>query len=239
MQTSSGEYWVICLPYSRRLCYHFNIFACIYCETVTARLQMASQREQELLTLADQQGILRARQLAEHGIARVYLQRLVDKGRLERIGRGLYRSPQAEVSLHHSLAAAAQRTAEGIVCLLSALTFHELTTQLPHAVWLALPPGKAAPRSDYPPLQVVHVSGRAFQAGVEEHVIDGIAVPIYGVAKTVADCFKFRNRIGVDVAVESLRQCLAERRCTVDELLHYAAICRMTKVMRPYMEALV
>jgi predicted transcriptional regulator of viral defense system len=200
---------------------------------------MNSPKEQELLALVEQQGILRARQLADHGIARVYLQRLVDRGKLERIGRGLYRSPQAEVSLHHSLAAATQRTPEAVVCLLSALAFHELTTQLPHVVWLALPPGKAAPQPDYPPIQVVHVSGRAFQAGVEEHIIEGVAVSIYGVAKTVADCFKFRNRIGVDVAVESLRQCLAERRCTVDELLHYAAICRMTKVMRPYMEALL
>ena len=200
---------------------------------------MASPKEQELLALVVQQGILRARQLADHGIARVYLQRLVDRGKLERIGRGLYRSPQAEVSLHHSLAAAARRTPEAVVCLLSALAFHELTTQLPHVVWLALPPGRSPPQPDYPPIQVVHVSGRAFQAGVEVHPIEGVAVPIYGVAKTVVDCFKFRNRIGVDVAVESLRQCLAERRCTVDELLHYAAICRMTKVMRPYMEALL
>lgn len=200
---------------------------------------MNSPKEQELLALVEQQGILRTRQLADHGIARVYLQRLVDKGMLERIGRGLYRSPQAEVSLHHSLAAAAQRTPEAVVCLLSALAYHELTTQLPHVVWLALPLGKAAPQPDYPPIQVVHVSGRAFQAGVETHPIEGVAVRIYGVAKTVVDCFKFRNRIGVDVAVESLRQCLAERRCTVDELLHYAAICRMTKVMRPYMEALL
>ncbi len=200
---------------------------------------MNSPKEQKLLALVEQQGILHARQLADHGIARVYLQRLVDKGKLERIGRGLYRSPQAEVSLHHSLAAAAQRTPEAVVCLLSALAFHELTTQLPHVVWLALPPGRSPPQPDYPPIQVVHVSGRAFQAGVEAHVIEGVIVSIYGVAKTVADCFKFRNRIGADVAVESLRQCLAERRCTVDELLHYAAICRMTKVMRPYMEALL
>ena len=200
---------------------------------------MTSDKEIELLALVDQHGILRARTLAEHHIARSYLQRLVDKGELERIGRGLYRRPDADLSLHHSLAAVARRVPEGVVCLLSALAFHELTTQLPHAVWLALPPRKALPQPDYPPLQVVRVSGRAFREGVEEQVIEQVPVRIYGVAKTVVDCFKFRNKVGVDVAVESLRQCLGERRCSVDELLHYAAICRMTKVMHPYMEAML
>jgi predicted transcriptional regulator of viral defense system len=200
---------------------------------------MTSDRYTQILQLVDQQGILRAQALAGHGIPRVYLQRLLARGELERIGRGLYMRPHAEVSLYHSLATVARHVPVGVVALLSALAFHELTTQLPHAVWLALPPGRSAPRIPYPPLQVVHFSGQALTAGVEEHTIENVAVPIYGVAKTVADCFKFRNKIGVDVAVESLRQSLHERRCSIDELLHYAAICRVAKVMQPYLEALV
>jgi predicted transcriptional regulator of viral defense system len=200
---------------------------------------MSPDRYRHILQLVDQQGILRTRDLAAHDISRVYLQRLVERGDLERIDRGLYRRPQAEVSLYHSLATVARRVPAATVCLLSALAFHELTTQLPHDVWLALPQGMGAPQLAHPPLRVVRFSGKALSAGVEEHLIENVPVRIYGVAKTVTDCFKFRNKIGVDVAIESLRQCLAERRCTIDELTHYAAINRMTRVMRPYLEALV
>lgn len=198
---------------------------------------VSNSTERRALDLVREAGVLRPRDLEEHGIARQYLRRLRDKGLLERPSRGLYTLPEAEVTEHHSLAEASKRVPNGIICLLSALRFHELTTQLPAEVWLALPPGAWTPKADHHPrLRVVRFSGQALTTGVEERVIDGVPVRIYGPAKTVADCFKCRNRIGVDVAIEALRDCLAQRRCSIDELWRYAKICRVASVMRPYLE---
>jgi predicted transcriptional regulator of viral defense system len=127
---------------------------------------------------------------------------------------------------------------KGVVCLLSALRFHELTTQAPFEVWLAIGEKAWRPRVDYPPLRVVRFSAAALASGVEQHQIEGVTIPVFSPAKTVADCFKYRNKIGLDVAIEALRECWGSRRCTMDDLWKYAKVCRVQNVMRPYLESI-
>ena len=150
----------------------------------------------------------------------------------------MYVLPDAEYMHHLSLAQACARVTHGIVCLLSALQFHGLGTQNPERVWMAIHPKSARPRIDYPPLHVVRFSGLALSEGVEEHRTSDGLIRVYSVAKTVADCFRYRNKIGLDVALEALRECRRERRATLDELWHYATIDRISTVMRPYLEAI-
>ena len=195
-------------------------------------------RTQQILEIVAEEGILRPRDLDAHGIPRIYLSRLCEHGLLDRVGRGLYVLPDADVSEHHTLAEAGKRVPHGVVCLLSALRFHGLTTQSPSEVWLAIGNKAWRPQVDYPPLRFVRFSERTLEAGVEEHSIEGVLVRIYNPAKTVADYFKYRNKIGLDVALEALRDCRRQRRCTNDDLWHYAKICRVANVMRPYMEAI-
>jgi len=194
-------------------------------------------RNRQILEIAEQVGVLRPRDLDAYGIPRIYLSRLCDHGRLQRVGRGLYVLPSADVSEHHTLAEACKRVPHGVVCLLSALRFHGLTTQSPFEVWLAIGSKVWRPKVDYPPLRLFRFSARALEAGVEEHSIEGVSVRVYNPAKTVADCFKYRNKIGLDVALEALRDCRRQRKCTNDELWRYAKTCRMANVMRPYLEA--
>jgi predicted transcriptional regulator of viral defense system len=191
-----------------------------------------------LINLAQSQGLLRSCDLAPMGIPRVSLTRAVRHGQLERVGRGLYGLPGREVSANGSLAEVARRVPKGIVCLLSALRFHGLTTQAPFEVWLAIENKSIAPKLDYPPLRVVRFSGAALTEGVEEHVVDGVNVRVTGVAKTVADCFKYRNKIGLDVALEALREAWREKRMTSEDIWRNAKVCRVANVMRPYLESL-
>jgi predicted transcriptional regulator of viral defense system len=162
----------------------------------------------------------------------------VRQGLLQRVGRGLYAIPDRPVSEHGALAEVARKHPQAIVCLLSALRVHELTTQSPFEVWLAIPNKSRAPKSDYPPLSIVRFSGAALTEGVEEHVIDSVPVRVTNVARTVADCFKFRNKIGLDVALEALQEAWRVKSVSMDELWHFASLCRMSNVMRPYMESL-
>jgi predicted transcriptional regulator of viral defense system len=192
-----------------------------------------------LIAIAKKRGLVRPRDLASHRIPRVYLRRLVEKGILQRVGRGLYMFHGQEVTEHHALAEAAKRVPRGVVCLLSALQFHGMTTQSPFEVWLAIDPRARNPRSDYPPLRIVRMSERARTAGIMERRIEGVPVQVYEPAKTVADCFKYRNKIGLDVAIEALRSFLRGRRGTVDDLTRFAMICRVWNVMRSYLEAMV
>ncbi len=192
----------------------------------------------KLIDLVRNRGLIRPRDLAPLGIPRVSLTRAVRRGELERIGRGLYGLPGRPVSAHGSLAEVARRVPKGVVCLLSALRFHGLTTQAPFEVWLAIENKAIAPKLDYPPLRIVRFSGAALTEGVEEHVVDGVTVRVTGVAKTVADCFKYRNKIGLDVALEALREAWREKRMTSDDLWRYAKVCRVANVMRPYMDSL-
>mgnify|MGYP005818481965 CR=1 FL=1 len=194
--------------------------------------------DERLIDLLRSRGLVRPCDLAPLGIPRVSLTRAVRRGQLERIGRGLYGLPDRQVSAHGSLAEVARRVPKGVVCLLAALSFHELTTQLPFQVWLAIDNKAATPKLHYPPLRLVRFSGAALTEGVEEHVVDGVTVRVTGVAKTVADCFKYRNKIGLDVALEALREAWNAKRMTSDEIWRYAKICRVANVMRPYLESL-
>lgn len=198
---------------------------------------MASSH-QKVLDLAAERGLIRPRDLTERGLPTVALTRLVRHGRLQRVGRGLYSLPDRPVSEHNALAEVARKHPQAIVCLLSALRFHDLTTQSPFEVWLAIPNKARAPKMDYPPLRIVRFSGAALTRGVEDHVIDGVPVRVTSVARTVADCFKFRNKIGLDVALESLQEAWRAKRASMDELWRYATLCRVANVMRPYMESL-
>jgi predicted transcriptional regulator of viral defense system len=193
---------------------------------------------ERLINLARSQGLIRPCDLAPLGIPRVSLTRAVRRGQLERVGRGLYGLPGREVSAHGSLAEVACRVPKGVVCLLSALRFHGLTTQAPFEVWLAIENKSLAPKLDFPPLRIVRFSGDALTEGVEEHVVDGVTIRITGVAKTVADCFKYRNKIGLDVALEALREAWQEKRMTSDDIWRSAKICRVANVMRPYLDSL-
>jgi predicted transcriptional regulator of viral defense system len=199
---------------------------------------MPQTRTDRLLALADERGILRAKEVEAEGIPRQYLSRLVDRGDLVRIGRGLYQRPGHEVTTHHSLAVAAKRVPRGTVCLLSALRFHDLTTQSPFDVWLSIGHKDRKPTVDAVSLRIVRMSGDSRTEGAQEHEIEGVPVPVYEPAKTVADCFKYRNRIGLDVALEALRD-FSEKEGSIDALWHYAGICRVQTVIRPYMEAIV
>ncbi|MET0464560.1 MAG: type IV toxin-antitoxin system AbiEi family antitoxin domain-containing protein [Chitinophagaceae bacterium] len=199
---------------------------------------LGQSKTQALLNLIRKQGVVRSVDLRPHCIPREYLSRLHKEGVLERASRGVYYLPDTELTEHHSLAEAIKIAPRGIVCLLSALQFHELTTQSPFEVWLALDRKAHRPAGDGVPLHVVRFSGRALTVGVEEHLIEGIKVPVYSPAKTVADCFKYRNKIGLDIALAAMRDYRKGRHWKADELWKCAKICRVANVMRPYMEAL-
>jgi len=197
-----------------------------------------SSNSEKLAALAKRSGVLRARDLDSQRIPRVYLKRLLEKHTLEHVGRGLYRLAGSEVTEHHSLAEAGKRIPHGVVCLLSALTFHKLTTQAPFEIWLAIDRSARQPRVDTPPLRIVRMSGQARTAGIENHTVEGVPVKITSAAKTVVDCFKFRNKLGLDVAMEALREYLRLRRGSLDDVWRFARICRVANVMRPYVEAI-
>lgn len=196
-------------------------------------------RQQQILELARKKGIIRAKDVEAVGISRNYLYRMHKKGLLEKNAVGLYTLPEAPVTENSSLAEVAKRLPHAVVCLISALSYHEITTQIPHEIWLTIPRGSWRPDVEYPPLNLTYVSGPAYSFGIQEHVINGVAVKIYSPAKTVADCFKFRNKVGLDVAIEALREAWRSRKVTMDELLEAAGIDRVSKIMRPYLEATV
>ena len=200
--------------------------------------QRAPTVSDELLRLARSEGILRPRDLRERGIPREYLVRLTKSGELVRVARGLYVLADADISEHHTLVQVAKRIPSAVVCLLTALRFHGLTTQLPFQVWVAIHPKAWRPIVRDLPVRLVYLSGPALNEGNEAHTIEGVQVRITTPAKTVADCFKFRNKIGLDVAMEALRDGWRHRRFTMDELWTYAKVDRVSNVIRPYLEAL-
>ena len=197
------------------------------------------EKTKRLLKLARESGIVSSSEVRSQGIHHENLRKLCKEGKLMRVGRGLYSLPDADVTLHHGLAQALKAIPKGVICLLSALRFHEIGTEAPHEVWVAIDRRAARPRAKYPRMRIVRFSDKSLTEGIDEHNIEGVLVRIYNPAKTVADCFKYRNKIGLDVALEALREAIRERRCTTDELWRYAKICRVAEVMRPYMEAIV
>ncbi|MBV5265388.1 type IV toxin-antitoxin system AbiEi family antitoxin domain-containing protein [Pinisolibacter aquiterrae] len=196
-----------------------------------------SYRERAL-DLTRARGIARARDFKAAGIPLVYLKRLIDAGDLVRLERGLYQSPdRAGEHIEHNLAEAARLVPNGIISLISALRHHELTTQLPHAVWITIPHKDRTPKARSLQLEIVRATGEALTAGIEQISIEGVPVPIYGVAKTVADCFKYRRHVGEDVAIEALRDALRQRKTTASELMRFAAIDRVAGRMGPFIKA--
>jgi predicted transcriptional regulator of viral defense system len=194
--------------------------------------------EGKILRLVRRLGIARPRDVRAHGLPGEALCLLARRGLLLQRGRGLYTVPDHPHTEHHSLAEAAKRIPRGTICLLSALRAHALTTQAPHEVWIAIDRKARLPVSDRAALRVVRFSGDALSERIEHRAIEGVTVPIYNVAKTVADCLKYRNKIGLDVALEALREAWRDKRVTSKELWKYAQICRVANVMRPYLESM-
>jgi predicted transcriptional regulator of viral defense system len=191
-----------------------------------------------LLDLAQGKALLRPSDAVARGHSRLYLAQLARRGLVHKVSRGLYALPQRKASEFASLAELASKYPQALVCLLSALAFHGLTTQAPFEVWIAVDNKARAPQIPYPPLRIARFSGPALSEGVELHNIEGVPVKITSVPKTIADCFKYRNKIGLDVAMEALKEAWSAKRVSMDELWHYGQICRVQNVMRPYLEGL-
>lgn len=191
-----------------------------------------------LLRLAHKTGVIRSRDLARHGIARQYLHLAQRRGLLSRVSRGIYVPREARVTEHHSFAEACKRVPHGVICLLSALRFHDLTTQSPFEVWMAIGQKARTPKLDNPRLRVVRFSPESLRFGVVTHQVEGVEVPVFAPAKTVADCFKFRYKIGLDVALEALRETSRQKKASMDELWKAAKVCRVANVIKPYLESL-
>ena len=188
--------------------------------------------------LLQAKGLVRAHELAQLGVAGETLQQLLRKGVIVRISRGLYAAPDRELNEHDQLAQLAIKYPNVVFCLLTALQIHGLTTQAPHEVWVAISPNARAPQVSYPPLRIVRLSDPGLC--LEQITLDGVVhIPVTSVAKTVSDCFKFRNKIGLDIALEALRDAWRQKKVTMDELWEMAQLCRVANVMRPYLESLV
>jgi predicted transcriptional regulator of viral defense system len=201
--------------------------------------EISNSTENAILKMARKTGVVRAREIREAGLHPEYLRKLCKSGHLIRTGRGLYSLAGGDFTEHHSLAEACKRVPHGTICLLSALSYHEIGTQNPHQVWMAIDRAMRKPKVDYPLIRIFRFSGPSLKEGIEEKKIEGVSVRVYSPAKTVADCFKYRNKVGIDVAIEALKECWRSRRCEIDELIHYARICRVSNIMQPYMEAIV
>jgi predicted transcriptional regulator of viral defense system len=199
---------------------------------------MPRKNTDRLLRMIEQQGLVRPKDLEAHGITRARLSRFVAEGQVLRQARGVYIAAQHAPTAEHTLAHVAKRVPEGIVCLLTALRFHGLTTQSPAEVWIALHEKARRPRLDYPRLRVTRFSGAALTEGVEERRVEGVRLRVYSPAKTVADCFKYRNKVGIDVAVEALRDFGRKYRGGATLLARFARICRVSRVMQPYLDAI-
>ena len=195
--------------------------------------------ETKILKLARQRGILRNSDLKDAGIPRSYLYKLSDQGILNRVNRGLYTLKDGPSTEHISLIEMAKQVPKAVVSLLSALSFHGITTQLPFRVWIALPKGSWIPKLKYPPLVTVVVSPEPFSYGIETHTICGVTVKVYSLEKTIADCFKFRSKVGLDVAIEALRKGLHTGRTTPADIFKAAKVNRVSNVISPYIEAIV
>jgi len=196
-------------------------------------------KRQQVIKIIQAQSVVRPRDLTERGLPKDYLYILEKEGVIERVGRGLYQWPDKDLGRHQSLAEVSKLAPKAVIALLSALNYHNMTTQNPHIIWMAID-GKAwRPEISYPPVRFVTMSGEALHSGVEDHLIDGVLIKVFSPAKTVADCFKYRNKVGLDVALEALREGWSARKFTMDELLRYAEIDRVKKVMQPYIESLV
>ena len=196
-------------------------------------------RTEQILKIAREKGIIQANDIEVLGIARNYLYKLCKEGLLIKVARGMYMLPDAPITENRNLVEIAKRIPNAVVCLISALSFHEITTQIPHEIWIAVPRDTWRPNIDYPPLHFTVLTDAVYNFGIQEVDINGIVIKVYSPAKTVADCFKFRNTVGLDVAIESLKEAWRSHKVSMDELVEAAEINRVSKIMRPYLEAIV
>lgn len=200
---------------------------------------MSHTQTARILELARRQRLLSAADLRSHGWSPQLLLKLHRTGQLQRVTRGLYSLPESEMTEHQSLVEVCRRVPKAVICLLSALQFHEIGTQLPHEVWIALPEATQTPAIDYPSLRIARLRGEAYSEGVQTIVEHGSTIRVYSLAKTITDCFKFRHKVGLDVALEALKDAWRQRKLSIDEVTRYARINRVAQVMQPYLEAVV
>lgn len=186
-----------------------------------------------------QHTLVRPKDLKALSVSHSHLWHLTKSGKIERIGRGLYRAKDTAVSEYETLLEVSKKVPLGVLCLSSALRYHELTTENPFEIWIAIERGAWTPKMDYPPIRVVHYSKATFKFGIQIHSVAGGKLRVYSPAKTVADCFKFRSKIGMETAIQALRSCFREKKASIDDLWSAAKVCRVANVMRPYMESLV
>lgn len=191
----------------------------------------------DILDLARHRRVLRAADVRAHGWSPQLLLSLYQSGKLQRVARGLYSLPDAEITEHQALIEVCQRVPKAVLCLLTALQFHDIGSQMPHEVWIALPEATQTPALGYPSLRITRLRGSAYTEGIQTVIEQGSPIRVYSVAKTVTDCFKFRNKIGLDVALEALKEAWRSRKVTMVELSHFAKVNRVERVMQPYLEA--
>lgn len=195
-------------------------------------------KTEQALKLAKKLGLVRPKDLASFGIAPVYLRRLVRSGELVQSSRGVYRLPTHRPSKHHDLAETCKRVPGGVLCLLTALHFHGLGEKRPAQIWMAIDRKARKPSVEELPVRFVRFSAEGLKQGIEEHVVEGVTIRVTNCTKSVSDCFRYRNKIGLSVALDALKECLRQRRCPEAELLKCATACRIVTVIKPYLEAL-
>ena len=200
---------------------------------------MSPTQSDHILEFAQRQRLLSAADLRAHGWSPQLLVKLEQSGKLQRIARGLYSLPDSQVTEHQSVIEVCRRVPKAVICLLSALQFHEIGTQLPFEVWIALPEATQTPALDNPAVRIARLRGEAYSEGIETLVEHGSTIRVYSVAKTITDCFKFRHKVGLDVALEALKDAWRQRKIDMDQVTHFARINRVDKVMQPYLEAVV
>ena len=201
-------------------------------------LQPSTTQSEKALSLLEAKGMARLSEFKAAGIAEETVARLTRQHRITRLARGLYQLPDVDLATEHSLAEAAKLVPKGVVCLVSALQFHGLTVQMPSMVWMAIEGAARKPKIAYPPIHFVRFGEAAVTSGIQEHCIEGVTVRLFDPAKTVVDCFRYRNKIGLDVALEGMREALRRRRCKPDDIRHYAVAGRAWSIVRPYLEAM-
>ncbi len=195
-------------------------------------------RKTQILKLAKKKGVIGANDLKVKGISRNYLYSMLREQKLQKVARGLYALPNAHITEYTALIEVAKRVPNAVVCLISALSYHDLTTQLPHEVWITIPRGAWRPKIDYPSLNLTYASMEVYSFGIQKLKLHGVDINIYNPAKTIADCFKFRNKVGLDVAIEALKRAWESKKVNMDELTKAAETCKVSKVIRPYLEAI-
>ena len=198
-----------------------------------------SANQKALNTIREMGGTVRTTEAVQYGVHPRTLYQLRDSGDLQTLSRGVYRLNDLDEPSEPDLVIIAKRIPRAVICLVSALAYHELTTQVPHTISIALPKGAETPRVTHPPITVHRFSEEALNQGIETHQIDGVAVHVYCPEKTLADCFKFRNKLGMDIVLEGLKLYRSRKRVNVEQLMAYARVCRVEKIMRPYLEAIL